>query len=125
MRAVRALAVIGVDVLAEQRDLARAGATRRRASASTAATGRRDFGAARVGHDAEGAELVAAFLDGQEGGDAPAARGGVRQVVELVLGGEIGLDHRAAGAAGAGHHLRQAVVGLRAEHDVDVRRAAR
>ena len=64
---VRRRAVIGVDVLAEQRDLARARA--RPAGAPRPATvgdRPRILGAARIGHDAEGAELVAAFLDRQE-----------------------------------------------------------
>ena len=120
--AVRRLAVPGVDVLPEQRDLARAlrhqpprlGDHRRRRAAR--------LGAARVGHDAEAAELVAALLDGQEGGDA-LRRGRVGQEVELVLGREIGLDHRAAGPRRPRHHLRQPVIGLRPQHDVDVGRA--
>ena len=53
----------------------------------------------------------------------PCGRGGVGQVVEFVLGGEVVLDHRAGGAGGAGHHLRQPVIGLRAEHDIDPRGA--
>ncbi len=80
------------------------------------------FGAAGVGNDAEAAELVAAFLDGQERGDA-LGRGAVRQVVELVLRREVGLDHLAAGAGRAGDHFRQAMIGLRAEDDVDIGRA--
>ena len=44
-------------------------------------------------------------------------------MVELVLDREIRLDHAARRPAGAGHHLRQAVIGLRAEHDVHIGRA--
>ena len=75
------LAVIGVDVLAEQRDLDRA----RRHQLARLGQHRRSrpriFGAARIGHDAEGAELVAAFLDRQErraGAHAVAAPAGGR-----------------------------------------------
>ena len=61
--------MIGVDVLAEERDLAGAaghqppslGEDRRRRPAL--------LGTPRVRHDAERAELVAAFLDGEEGRD--------------------------------------------------------
>ena len=123
------LAVVGVDVLAEQRDLDRAG---RHELARFAQHGRRRpriLGAARIGHDAEGAELVAAFLDRQEGrAGAHALRRG--QVIELALGREVGVEHARtrqalAGAAyrglalGLGQKLGQAVVGLRAHDDVD------
>ena len=63
-----ALAVIGVDVLAEQRDLAHAGIGQPLGLGDDLRDRPRDFGAARIGHDAEGAELVAAFLHGEEGG---------------------------------------------------------
>ena len=72
-----ALAVIGVDVLAEQRDLAHARAGERSRLGDDCRDRPRDFGAARIGHDAEGAELVAAFLHGDESADA-ARRGSAR-----------------------------------------------
>ena len=65
----------GIHVLAEQGDFARAA----RRPAPGLVEDRRprpgDFGAARIGHDAIGAEFVAAFLDGEEGARPP-ARGG-------------------------------------------------
>src|SRR5690606_29698417 len=75
------------------------------------------FRTAGIGYDAEGAELVAAFLYRHESGmAAPAGRG--RQVVELGFGWKIGFDHRLA-PTGAFHHVGQTMVGLRAEDDVD------
>src|SRR5438105_696292 len=62
----RGLAVIGVDVLAQQRDLDGAGSHQLARLGQHRRSGSRIFRAARIGHDAEGAELVAAFLDGQE-----------------------------------------------------------
>ena len=72
--AVRAFAVIGVDVLADQRDLAHAGIGEPLDLGDDLGDRPRDFGAARIGHDAEGAELVAAFLHGDESRDAARAR---------------------------------------------------
>ena len=71
-RAVRPLAVPGVDVLAEQRDLADAGGSKPLGLGDDLRDRPRNFRAARIGHHAEGAELVAALLDGEEGGDAAA-----------------------------------------------------
>ena len=65
---------VGVDVLAEQRNvLVALGSTSSRAS-STISSGRRDsLTAADVGHDAVGAEIVAAVHDRQPGLDAAVA----------------------------------------------------
>ena len=83
---------IGVDVLAQQRELARTRCDQTARLAQDVGRGPALLGAARVGHDAEGAELVAAFLDGQEGADAA---GGpiLGQAVELALDRELGVDH--------------------------------
>ena len=70
---VRALAVIGVDVLADQRDLAHAGFGQVLDFGEDLLHRPRHFHAARIGHDAEGAELVAAFLHRDEGADAARA----------------------------------------------------
>ena len=67
--AVRAFAVPGVDVLAEQGEFAHAAPGKPRRLGDDRGDRTRDLGAARIGHDAEGAELVAAFLHGEEGGD--------------------------------------------------------
>ena len=123
--AVRVLAVIGVDVLADQRDLADAGVGQPLRLGDDLGDRPRHFGAARVGHDAEGAELVAAFLHGDEGrhaalADRRAARRG--EMVELVLDRKFGVDHLAV--LGARQHLRQPVIALRPDHEIDRGRAA-
>ena len=123
---VRAFAVIGVDVLPDQRDLAHAIVGKPLHVFDDPGDRARDFGAARIGHHAEGAELVAAFLHGHERGDAAGAdRGGLwcRQEAELVLDRKLRLQ-RAALLLRAGQQLRQVVIALRPDHDVDGRRAA-
>ena len=123
--AVVAGAVIGVDVLSDQRELAHARGGEALRLRDDRGGGARDLGAARVRHDAEGAELVAAFLHGDEGGDAALAgrrRRRRRQVVELVLGGEFGVDHRAV--LRARQQGGQAMETLRADHEIDRWRAA-
>src|SRR5581483_10853896 len=67
-------AVIGVDVLAEQRDLARATGDQRLRFGDDLRHRPRELGAARVGHDTEGTELVAAFLDREERADRRSLR---------------------------------------------------
>ena len=125
----RRVAMIGIDVLAEQRDLDRARLDELARLGQHRLRGPRILGAARVGHDAEGAELVAAFLDGQERrARAHALRR--RQVIELALGRKIRVEHARAGQAlagapegrlalGLGQQLRQAMIGLRTDHDID------
>ena len=118
-----AFAGVGVDVLAQEGELAHA-------------LGRQMFGlgqdrlhrpgvfrAAGIGHHAEGAELVAALLHGEEGGDAgDGAIGG--KGVELLFRREIGRQPLAQGAMGAGDQFRQLVVGLRANDEIHRRLAA-
>ena len=123
---VRAVAVIGVDVLADQRDLAHAGVRQPRDLGDDLHDRARHLGAARIGHDAEGAELVAAFLHGHEGRDAARARRRAarrRQQIELVLDRELGVDHAFA-APNARQQSRQPMVALRPDHEIDRRRAA-
>ena len=57
------VAPVGVDVLAEQRDLADAVGDHRRTSATSSSNGRLDLAPARRGHDAVGAAAVAADAD--------------------------------------------------------------
>ena len=90
---------VGVDVLAEQRDLAHALAREVRDLVQHLLERAADFLAARVGHDAEAAVLAAAFHDRNEGGGALRARRG--QVVELLDLGEADVDLRAARALAA------------------------
>ena len=120
--AARRVAVPGVDVLAEQGDLAGTLGNQAAGFGDDSGGGTALLGAAGIGHDAEAAKPVAALLDGQEGGDALGRRG-LGQLVELRLGWEIGVDHRTGlvavgGAGSAGNHFGQAMVGLRAEHNV-------
>ena len=94
-RAVFVLAVIGIHVLPDQRHLAHAGCGKPLDFRGDLLHRPRDFGAARIGHDAERAELVAAFLHRDEGGDAAAAdrrRARGSQRVELVLERKFGID---------------------------------
>jgi hypothetical protein len=103
----------GVDVLAQQGDLARAGFDQFLRFSDQIVEGTRCFRAAGIRHHAIGAELVAAFLHGQESAGANlAARG---QGVELGLGRHVGID-RAAPFHRLGNHCGQAVIGLRADH---------
>ena len=85
----------GIDVLAEQRDFANAAIGKLFGLRDDLRDRARHFRASRIGHDAEGAELVAAFLHGQERSYASAddlGAAGRRQVLELVLDGVGGLD---------------------------------
>ena len=82
----------------------------------------RDFLAARIRHHAERAVLAAALHDRHERRRAVDARG--RQVIELLDFGKADVDLRLAGRAPAREQLRQPVQRLRAEHDIDERRAA-
>ena len=79
--------------------------------------------ASRVGHHAEGAELVAALLHGQERAHGLGRRT-LRQGRELVLLGEAGLDDLAAFGSGAGNEVAEAMVALRPDHEIDEGRAA-
>ena len=110
-----------VHVLAEQDDLARAAFDQRLRLGDDVVPRPRDLGAAGVGHDAIGAEFVAAFLDGEEG----AGRGAAARGQRVELGQSPACRCRPAGAprAASATISRQAVIGLRADDDVDHRRA--
>ena len=86
--------------------------------------GARELGAARVGHDAEGAELVAALLHGEERrrGAWPGARSG--SAANLSSSGKPVSTMLRAPGLGAGEQLAQPVIALRADDQVDDRRAA-
>lgn len=85
----------GVDVLPEQGNLAHPAVGELFGFLDDLGNRPRHFRAACIGHDAEGAEFVAAFLHRQEGGDAagadPSALGD-RQMLELVLDRIFGVD---------------------------------
>ena len=123
---VRSLAVIGVDVLSDQGDLAHAIVGEPEHVVDNLCNGPRHLGAARVGHHAEGAEFIAAFLHRDERRDAAGAdciRPRRGQESELVLDRKFGLQ-RTAVALGMRQQLRQMMVTLRTDHDIDHRRAA-
>ena len=113
--------VIGIDVLSEQRDLAHAGRRQAHDLLDDRTNRTRGLGAAGVGHDAERTELVAALLHGHERRDAALgdrvgrAR---RKMSELVLGREVGGDDAGSKARFA-QELRQAMIALRADDDID------
>ena len=118
--------MIGVDVLAEQGDLAHARVGKTRDLVENGGEGARGLGAARVRHDAERAELVAALLHGDEGGDAaPTNRVGRRgrQLREFVLRRKFSV-HDARTDARLAQELRQAMIALRTDDDIDRRLAA-
>ena len=99
-------------VLAEQRDFLRARFDQLARFGHQIAVRTRDFRAARIGHHAIGAELVAAFLHGEEGGRADPPAFGQRG--ELGDRGHVGIG-RAFALHRAVQHFGQAVVGLRAD----------
>ena len=123
---IRALAVIRVDVLPDERDLAHAGIGQALDLGDDFLNRPRNLGATRIGNDTEGAELVAALLHRDEGGDAAGAcrrETWRRQRLELVLDPELDIDDL-AGACGAREQDWQAVIILRSDDEVDGRRAA-
>ena len=125
--AVRPGAVVGVHVLADQRHLDHARVGEPLHFRDDLLHRPRHFAAARIGHDAESAELVAAFLHGDEGGDAARADGGAArcgEMIELVLDRKFSVDDRLS-AAGPREQRRQPVDALRADDEVDRARAPR
>jgi hypothetical protein len=86
--AVRAFAVIRIDVLPDEGHLANASRGEPLDLGDDFCDRARQFGAARIGHHTEGAELVAALLHGDEGRYAARARclrGRGGKALELVL----------------------------------------
>ncbi len=112
---------IRVDVLPEQRDFRHALVGQVGNFGQHVVERAGDFLAARVRDHAERAVLAAAFHDRHVRGRAVDRRR--RQMVELLDVGKRDVDLRATGRAAVADQLRQPVQGLRAEHDVDVRRA--
>ena len=95
--------MIGVDVLSDQRDFAHACVREPFNLRHDFVHGPRGFGATRKRHDAERAELVAAFLYRDKSGDAARAHGGAArrgEMIELVVDRKFGID-RVAVALGA------------------------
>src|SRR3954469_2250629 len=123
---VRAVTVIRIDVLPDQRDLAHAVISQPAYVLDDVCGRTRYFPAPSVGHHAERAEFVAAFLHGNESRDAPCTdriRPWCRQETEFVVRREFGLDGTAL-SLGLGQELRQVVVTLGADDNVDRGRAS-
>jgi hypothetical protein len=106
----------GVDVLAKQGELPATTSDELLGSGDEVGHRTADLGPAGIGYDAVGAEFVAAFLDGEEGGYARAAAGG--KGGELIEGRKVSVD-RTGTAFNLAQELRQAVVCLRTDDKVD------
>ncbi len=128
---VRTFAPPGVDVLAEQRHLADTVGREPARLGDDRPDRPRHLGATGIGHDTEGAELVAAFLHRHErsmaSGDAPRAlcpRPAHEPVeyAELLRDRELGGDDPPA-RVGLSDEVGQPLVRLRPDHKVDRRRA--
>src|SRR6187402_832406 len=111
-------AAVGVDVLAEQVDLAHALLGELGHLDDDVVERTADFLAARVRHHAVGAILRAAFHDRDEGGGAFGA--GLGQAVELLDLREADVHLRLAAGTLGFDHFRQAVQRLWAEHEVHI-----
>ena len=112
---------VSVHVLAEQRHFTHALVGEAGDFGQHVVQRARHFFAARVRHDAVAAVLAATFHDRDERARAVDTRR--RQVVELFDFRKRDVDLGAAAFAALVDHLRQTVQRLRAEHQVDVRRA--
>jgi hypothetical protein len=125
LRPFRSAAVIGIYVLPDQRHVAHAGIGKAPDLGGDFFHRPRNFHAARIGHDAECAELVAAFLHGHKSRHAAAPRRGNRRrrhVIELFFRGKFGFHHRFA-VERAGGEGREPVQALRPDDDIDDGRA--
>ena len=118
-----ARAVIGIHILAQQGDLPHALRSQVPRLHHDVVHRAGKLSATRIGHDTESAELVATFLHREEGGRAIRLTD-FGQRVELFERVEFGFQPVTHSAAGACNHLRQLVIGLRSQHEVDQRLAA-
>ena len=117
--AVRSLAAVGVDILAEQRELARACLDEAARLGDDRCCWTRRLGAPGVRHDAERAELVTALLDREESRDARQGRQLLGQTVELAFQRKVGVEHARLRARPPVQQLGESMVSLRTDHDVD------
>ena len=111
-----------IDILSQQRDLAHPAGRQFADFGQNGVERAREFGTARIGYHAEGAEFVAAFLHGYKGGDATvfdAGLTGIWQSREFVLDRKFGIDH--GFELGGLQHFGQAVIALRADHQINRR----
>ena len=116
------LPAVRVHRLAEQLHLLDAGRDQRAHLAQDLARRRAALAPARVGHDAERAELVAAALDGDVADHAVARAIGSQALVGLVAI-EARVRRRRAPARASSTLLEQAAVAVGADDHVDVGRA--
>src|SRR6056297_3179761 len=109
---------VGVDVLAQQIDLAHALGLQPRNLGNDVVQRPAYFLAAGIRHDAKTAVFGTAFHDRHE--RARPVRPRRRQVIELLDFREACIDRRLAGISHIVEHLRQPVDSLRSEHHIDV-----
>ena len=111
---------IGIDVLTQQQDLADTLARECAHLIEHRLERAADLIAARIRHDAKAAVLAAALHDRHRRPGAQRAR--LRQAIEFLDFRKAHVDYSAAARPELIEHLRQAVNGLRPEHQVDERR---
>ena len=121
--ASRSFAVIGVHVLPQKGDLARAPLDQPSGLRDDRSGGARMLRAPCVGDDAERAELVAALLNRQER-RRPLGGAFFGKAVELRLGREVDVEQPPLAGLGPAHQFGQAVIGLGPDNNVDPGRAA-
>jgi hypothetical protein len=113
------VAAVGIDVLAEQGDFTDAIGRQVSDFGQHIVERARNFAATGIGHDAEGAELRAAFHDRDESRSALDLRR--RHRIELLDFREGNIDRCLALRFPVSNQLRQAVQRLRAEHHINIR----
>ena len=117
------MAVVGVDVLAKQRDFTHACLDQFLGFAHDTVGRARHLGTARIWHDAERAKFIAAFLDGQKRCWATLGFAARFECLKLIIIREICVQ-RADARLHSIVHRRQTVVGLRANDQINHRLAA-
>ena len=122
--AVGAGAVIAVDVLPEQRHLAHAARNERARLALDVGDAARILHAARVWHDAERTELVAAFLHGEERRHCAASALAAAGAANFSSSGNVVSTSERSSARVPGNELGQSMIALRSDDEIDGRRAA-
>jgi hypothetical protein len=107
--------MIGIDVLAEQGQLANTLIHETTRFVDETRDGARDLRTARIGHDAERTELVATLLHCEKRGRLTPHGGrpfAWRQMLELVVFWKLGLDEPFLASPDARDELRQAMIAL-------------
>src|ERR1700683_1706647 len=113
--------MIRVDVLSDECDLANSGLGKPLDLRKDLVHGTGNFRAAGIGHDTERAELVATLLHGDESGNAAGADGRRTwrsEMIEFVVERKFGIDGFSP-ALGAREQLRQPMIALRPEYEID------